>query len=59
MLKNGILSKSLRSNGYGYIREYDEFEYGTDDHIVFTYTWMMGIHSVVQYFLYYRNEWIM
>ena len=45
-IENGILSKTLKSNGYGYNREYgefelgyewnDEFEYGIDDHIVFT-----------------------
>ena len=45
-IENGILSKTLKSDGYGYNREYgefemdyecnDEFEYGIDDHIVFT-----------------------
>ena len=23
------------------------------------FTWMMGIHFVVEYYVYYRNEWIM
>ena len=45
-IENGFLSKTLKSDGYGQNREYgefelgyewnDEFEYGIDDHIVFT-----------------------